>query len=149
MKRFVLLTTTALLALALIGVGQSVIAEDQATPGDTVKALAKALEQGDAEKLKQLIPEINELLGDEKIQQMADQAAEDLKEEGGLKSVTINSEKIQGDTATVNATLEKGNGDKDTDDFELKKTDGKWVIKLGLEEKQLGAPDDDPPPDKA
>ena len=110
---------------ALVGCGGG------SSPGDAVKELTYAMEAGDAEKVKELVPELGENLGDGKIDTMVKQAAKEAKEEGGIKSITIDKEEINGDTAKVTATMTNGNGKSETEDFDLKKVDGKWVLTMG------------------
>lgn len=119
-------------SLTLVGCGGS-------GPGATVEELAYAMEDGDAEKLKELMPELGENLGDSKIETMAKQTAKETKEKGGIESVTIDKEEIDGDTAKVTATMKMGDGTSETEDFELEKKDGKWVISLGEDAKGGGA----------
>lgn len=129
------LLTALLLAcsLTLIGCGGS------DSPGEAVKELAYAMEAGDAEKLKELMPELEENLGDSKIDTIAKQMAKEAKENGGIESVTIDKEEINGDTATVTATMTSGNGDSEQEEFELvKNKDGKWVVSMGEDIKPSG-----------
>jgi len=93
-----LLLATA--SLALVGCGGP-------PPGDAVKDLAYAMEAGDHEKMKELVPALEENLGDSKIETLAKQAKKKIEEEGGLESVTIDKETISDDgkTATVTATM--------------------------------------------
>ena len=122
-----LLTTLLLVcSFTLVGCGGS-----GASPGDAVEELAYAMEAGDAEKLKELMPELEENLGDGKIDTIAKQMAKEAEEAGGIESVSIDKEEINGDTAKVTATVTNGNGDSDQEEFELVKKDGKWVISMG------------------
>ena len=50
------------------------------------------------------------------------------EEKGGIKDYTINSESIDGDMATVNYTIHFGNGESESEDLQLKKLDGKWLL---------------------
>lgn len=101
------------------------------TPGDAVKDLTYAMEAGDAEKVKELVPELSENLGDDKIETLVKQSAKEAEANGGVKSITIDKEEIDGDKATVTATMVDGNGNSETDEFELVKKDGKWVHSMG------------------
>lgn len=113
-------------SFALVGCGGG-----GSSPGDAVKEMTYAMEAGDAEKVKELIPELGENLGDGKIDTMVKQAAKETEESGGIESIVIDKEEINGDTAKVTATMTSGNGDVETDDFDLKKVDGKWVVTMG------------------
>lgn len=123
-------------SLGLVGCGGG------AGPGDTVKELAHAMEKGDVETVKKIAPAMQAILGSDKLGQMVAEAAKGMKEEGGIKAITIDEETIDGDSATVKATIEKGNGEKDTEDFKLEKVNGQWVITLDEGNKEGGAPPD-------
>jgi|GEM_PF-1835444 len=114
-------------------------------PGQTVKDFAYAMEAGDANKVGQIMPSMKAMLGEEKLKGMMTEAAADMKKKGGIKSVTIDKEEVNGDSAKVTATIETGDGNKDTDDFTLSKVDGKWVITLGDEAKGPGGPEGEGP----
>ena len=113
-------------SFALVGCGGG-----GGTPGDAVKDLTYAMEAGDAEKVKELVPELSENLGDDKIETLVKQAAKEAEANGGVKSITTDKEEIDGDKATVTATMVDGNGNSETDEFELVKKDGKWVHSMG------------------
>ena len=130
-----LFSAAAFVTVMFLAVGQPAIADKEVSPGDTVKAFARAMEANDPDKVKEIIPELGTLIGDEKLKAIIKEASEEIKAEGGIKSITTDKEEIKGDTAKVTSTLENGKGEKETEEFELKKVDGKWVIALGLEEK--------------
>lgn len=124
MKRLLALIVAAC-SLALAGCGGG------GTPAEAVTELAYAMEDGDADKLKKLMPELGDYLSDSKIETLAKQMAQQAKAEGGIKSVRIEEETINGDTAIVKATMVKGNGNEDYEEFELTKVKGRWVISMG------------------
>jgi len=132
---FGLLTAAAFVTVMFFITGQAAMADKAVSPGDTVKAFARAMEANDVNKVKEIVPELGELLGDDKLKAIIKQASDEIKAEGGIKSITTDKEEIKGDTAKVTSTLENGKGEKETEEFELEKVDGKWVIGLGLEEK--------------
>lgn len=107
--------------------GQPPAASSGPTPGETVEQLARAMEAGEGETVAELMPAFKANLGeqfDETIQLIADNA----KQNGGIASITIDKEEVDGDSATVNATLTNGNGISSVDQFELIKKDGAWII---------------------
>lgn len=112
-----------------------------ASPGDAVEAFARAMEAGDAAKVKELMPALAALAGNDKLEASVKENAGKMKENGGLKSVTIDKEEIDGDDAKVTATLETGNGKKETDDFVLTKVNDQWVITLDNEGKKPEQPE--------
>ncbi|MBX2853061.1 MAG: DUF4878 domain-containing protein [Phycisphaeraceae bacterium] len=118
---------TALLlvcSFALVGCGGS------AGPGDTVKELNYAMEKGDVETVKKIVPGMAGMVGDEKLKGMLTEAAAEAKKKGNIKSIEILKEEINGDTATVEHKVTWGNGDEDTDTSELAKVDGQWVVSM-------------------
>eukprot|EP00752_Nemacystus_decipiens_P014026 g12462.t1 len=126
-------------SLALVGCGGGTPA-----PGDTVKEFAYAMEAGDADKVKEVCPQLYALLGDEKLATMVNEGSEDMKSKGGIKSITIDKEEVSedGKSAKVTATVESGDGEKNTDDFDLELRDDKWIVTLDSEGKG-GAPEID------
>ncbi len=116
------------LSLGLMGCGSG--------PGDQVKAFVQAMEDGDADKLKALSPGISRGLPDEKLDGLVTQAAVDMKKLGGVESVTINDEAIDGDIAVVSYTINYGDGSTVEDEIELVKIDGDWVITVETEDKE-------------
>ena len=102
----------------------------EVTPGETVEAFAYAMLAGDADKLKALCPDFEANLSAEEIQALAATLASNARANGGIASITIDQETIDGDTATVTATLTNGNGQSGTETFDLNKTDGTWLIDM-------------------
>lgn len=121
--------------LPLVGCGGGTPA-----PGETVKEFAYAMEAGDADKVKEICPQMHALLGDDKLGSMVTEASEEMKSKGGIKSITIDQEEIadDGKSAKVTATIASGDGEKDTDDFDLELRDDKWIVTLGEEGKGGG-----------
>lgn len=138
----ILTALTLVLTFSLVGCGSSAPG-----PGDTVKDLAYAMEAGDSEKIAAIAPAMQQMLGNEKLAKMAEENAKKMEEEGGITAVTIDSEEIneENKTAKVTATIEMGNGEKETEDFTLSQDkDGNWIVTLGDDEKGPGgAPDID------
>lgn len=123
----------AVLMLVMVGCG--------AGPGDRVKEFTYAMEKGDTEKVKEVAPGIATIIPADKLDGMIKEAAADAAKKGGVESITIDEEKIEGDTATVKATLKWGNGETETDDFKLSKVDGDWIIVMDSEDKDSGSED--------
>ncbi|MGB0768983.1 MAG: DUF4878 domain-containing protein, partial [Phycisphaeraceae bacterium] len=120
-----LLATLLLIgSFALVGCGGS------DGPGDTVEALAYAMEDGDSETVKEIIPGLAGMLGDEKLKAMVTEASAETKEKGGITSVEILEETIDGDTATVKSKITFGNGDTEEETQKLTKVDGKWIMSM-------------------
>lgn len=128
-----LLTALVLLcSFALVGCGGS------AGPGDAVKELNYAMEKGDLDTVKKIIPGLAGMMGDEKLKAMMTEASAEAKKKGGIKSVEILKEEINGDTATVEHKVTWGNGDEETETTELAKVDGQWIISMDDMDKSPG-----------
>lgn len=112
-------------SFALVGCGS------EPGPGDSVKDLMGAFEEGDAETIKELAPQMG-MLGDDKLESMATQMALEAKKKGGIKSVDIKEETVDGDSATVKFVVNWGNGESEEEETaELAKLDGKWIMDMG------------------
>lgn len=129
-----LLTALVLLcSLALVGCGGS------AGPGDAVKELNYAMEKGDLDTVKKIVPGLAGMMGDEKLKAMMTEASAEAKKKGGIKSIEIIKEEINGDVATVEHKVTWGNGDEETETSELTKTDkGQWIISMDDMDKNGG-----------
>lgn len=126
---------TALLlvcSFTLVGCGGS------AGPGDTIVELNHALEAGDAETVKKIVPGMAGMVGDDKLKGMMTEASAEAKKKGGIKSIEILKEEINGDTATVEHKLVWGNGDEDQETTELSKVDGQWIVSMDDMDKGAG-----------
>jgi hypothetical protein len=88
------------------------------------------MQAGDAEKLKELCPDFEANLSDDEINALAATLASNAQANGGIASITIDKESIDGDTAIVTATLTNGNGLSDTETFDLNKKDDMWLIDM-------------------
>jgi hypothetical protein len=124
MKNARLLTIVLVLALAgLISCGIK-----ESTPGDTVKKMVEKMEKGDVSVSKLLAKDLAALLGDEKLKASVEEESSKMKEKGGVASVTIDEEVIEGDTAKVKYTITYGNGDTESENADLVKEEGAWKI---------------------
>ncbi|MBX2853059.1 MAG: DUF4878 domain-containing protein [Phycisphaeraceae bacterium] len=144
-----LLTIFSLCILGLTGCGNGNSGSNNSnssaadtTPGETVEAFAYAMQAGDTDKLKALCPDFEANLSADEIQALAATLASNARANGGIASITIDKEDVDGDTATVTATLTNGNGLSGTETFDLNKTDGKWLIDMTDSFDQL--PQDEP-----
>lgn len=129
---------TRLLLLALVSATLTLVGCGGSGPGDRVKEFHYAMEKGDADTVKEIAPPLAAMLSDEKIEEMVASAAEDAEKKGGIESITIDKETIDGDTAHVEATVTFGNGETEDGEFDLKKVDGEWVFVLDTEDKDDG-----------
>jgi hypothetical protein len=121
----ILLTALCLVfTLGLVGCGGS------SGPGDAVVELNYAMEEGDVETVKKIVPALGSMMGDEKLKAMMTEASAEAKKKGGIESVEIIKEEIEGETATVTHKTTFGNGDEEEETTELVKVDGQWIISM-------------------
>ncbi|HNX04622.1 MAG TPA: DUF4878 domain-containing protein [Opitutales bacterium] len=123
----------AIIACALACLIFSACGGTQSSPSGTIKAFASFLEKGDAKSAVELIdpavvaqPEMKQ-----KLQSLVAMGSGEIKNKGGIKSIEIVNEKVNGDTATVSVKYTYGNGTTDSESQDLVKVDGKWYLKMG------------------
>ncbi len=114
--------------LLIAAFGFSSCGKKDSTPGDVVKSMVKKMEAGDKSVKNLMVDELAAMLGDEKLEAGLQEESAEMKEKGGVKSVTITEESIEGEEATVRYTVEYGNGDIDEEKADLIMEDGKWKI---------------------
>lgn len=127
-----LATLLLVCSFALVGCGGS------AGPGDTIVELNKAMEAGDAETVKKIVPGMAAMVGEDKLKGMMSEASAEAKKKGGIKSIEILKEEINGDTATVEHKVVWGNGDEEEETTELTKVDGQWIVSMDDMDKGAG-----------
>jgi len=93
------------------------------SPSAVARAFFDAAQKGDLKAVQKVTtPETGALLG-----MFWDMAKEQMKKsDEDAKKITKTSEKIDGDTAVVTLTFANG----ETDDVDLKKVDGKWLVNI-------------------
>ena len=127
-----------LLLLALVSTMLTLVGCGGSGPGDRVIEFNHAMADGDVDTVKEIAPFLSTMLSDDKLTEMIESAAKDAEDKGGIESVTIDEETITGETARVKATVTFGNGETETDEVDLKKVDGEWILVLDTEEKEDG-----------
>ena len=121
-----LLTALVLIcSFALVGCGGSA-----SGPGDTIKELNYALEKGDVDTVKKIVPGLAGMMGDDKLKAMLTEASAEAKKKGNITSIEILKEEVDGDTATVTHKVTWGNGDVEEETSELAKVDGQWIVSM-------------------
>lgn len=107
-------------------------------PGSALKEYVEAMQKGDYEKcvegiaLVNVEPDQQQSIRDSYISLMK-KGAKDIERKGGIKNVEILSEEIasDGNTAVVKLKLTYGNGEEETEEQKMVKTDGKWLMDVG------------------
>ncbi|HUK84203.1 MAG TPA: DUF4878 domain-containing protein [Verrucomicrobiae bacterium] len=98
------------------------------SPGDVVKRYGKALANGDTETALNCIDPAKRKDVAEMIQMGAAIASAFAKEEGGLESVTILNEDIQGDQARLGYQTKTKKGGVRSDVAHVEKINGTWYV---------------------
>jgi hypothetical protein len=103
-------------------------------PGTAATSAMRAGAAGDAETLRKYLPrdvleQARQLPGD-MVARLATMMKSGADRRGGLKSLTIVSEKVEGDRATVHVKAVWGDGREETDEIGLIRSDGRWVLDL-------------------
>jgi len=66
----------------------------------------------------------------EKAKEILAEQSRKMKAGGGLKSVVLSNETITGETATVTAVTTMGNGKTSSENYNLAREHGKWLIAI-------------------
>lgn len=99
-------------------------------PASTVKDFYKAMERGKVTEATELLtgPWI-QMMGKEKFKVGLAEMSERINNKGGIKSFEVESENVQGETASVDMVITYGNGTKEKDHSKLIKDEkGRWLI---------------------
>jgi hypothetical protein len=117
-------TTVALLvALALL------TACSASGPSVTVKKFYGYLQAEKAEGALSLIStKFVNTYGRPKLLQLLQTGIQDIKDKGGVRSVKIQSQTIEGDSAVVTSVITYGNGTESSDTSPLVKENGSWKL---------------------
>lgn len=116
--------TYALWVLAVTGCGIF-----DSGPAGTMKAFYKEVETGKlTEATGRLTGPAVQMLGNDKLKANLAEQSEKMKRKGGIKSIEIKSEEINGEAATVEALLTFGDGSTDSDKTKLIKSEKGWLI---------------------
>ena len=100
-------------------------------PGSTVQKFFQAVDKGKVEEsMGYLSSSTIQALGHEKWQAALIEMSNQMSTQGGLKSVDINEETVNGDIAQITVTVIMKDGSEDTDRMDLIKEDGDWKIQM-------------------
>jgi hypothetical protein len=98
-------------------------------PSDVVTKVIRAMEQGDVDAaVSHIHPDHREELRRLGLEGQAEVSRKELEQLGGIKRIEILEEDIDEDSATLQIRLTFGNGETESDRFELVKIDGRWYI---------------------
>ena len=97
-------------------------------PADTAEAFQRHVAAGETEAAVELLdPAITQMMGPKIQAAMAAQTAE-ISAKGGISSVRVLNETINGETATVEMETTYGNGETDSETVTLRQVDGDWKL---------------------
>ena len=98
-------------------------------PAITVKKFFGYLQAGRAEKALTLVSTtFIDTYGTSKVMQILQGGVQDIKSKGGIRSLKISSETIDGDSAAVVTLATYGNGEESSDTSSLVKENGSWKL---------------------
>ena len=98
-------------------------------PEATIKKFYRALEKGNLDEAVSLLSgRITKTLGEEKIKTGLAEAAREMQQKGGVKSLEVTQMNVTGEIADAQVKLEYGNGSIDTEKVKLIKEEGRWKI---------------------
>ena len=98
-------------------------------PAQTVKNFYRAIEAGKIEEAMALLSNrVVQNLGKDKIQRGLTEQAREMKEKGGIQSITIIEEDIVGDTAEISFRITPGNGEVMEETIDMIKENDKWKL---------------------
>lgn len=97
-------------------------------PGDVVESFNMALAEGDVDTaIEHIQPSQRETIRP-KLNMIAPMAATQLEQKGGIDSIEVTNEQVEGDTATVAYTVHYGNGEEAEEEDTLTRVDGTWYV---------------------
>lgn len=100
-----------------------------ASPSSTVRKFYGYVQTENAEKALALFStEFVALLGRTKLLAGLEEGIQDIKAKGGIKSVKVEEETIDGNSAEVSSVVKFGNGEESSDRSNLVKEDGGWKL---------------------
>lgn len=125
MKRFALFTL--LITAAMMTSSCSLFSSG---PGGVVEKFYRYVEKGELEAAKNLFAkQIKETMGGKIMAGLAGETNK-IKDKGGIKSIEIKNEEINGESARVATRVVYGNGADKNEDTKLIKEDGAWKITI-------------------
>lgn len=116
----ILVFTAAVLAAVSLGCGGP-------GPGDAVEKFQRLVEEGSVEEASEMVSgEVLAVIPREKLKGALTNQTREISKKGGIASIDILSEELQGNTATVVVSTTMGDGSKDEQTIQLTKIDGEW-----------------------
>lgn len=120
-----LLSSLALFA-ALVAAGCA-----DSGPVGTVKQFYRSVESGELEEASEMLTgPMVAMLGRDKVKAALGKGMADTSKKGGIQSLDILSEEVDGTVAKVRLRMTYGNGETEEEELELIRVDGRWMISV-------------------
>ena len=98
-------------------------------PGATVQRFYRAVESGEAKAASEMVSgSMVSMMGPQKLEMALKGEAVKISQKGGIQSIEILSEEIDGHSAEVGVRVTYGNGETDEENLNLTRIDGRWII---------------------
>ena len=115
----------------LVGTGMAFLACGVNSPASTVRKFYGYMEAGDAEKVVGLFSQdVTNTLGKDKLRAAVEMNIAKIKSNGGIKSLKLENETVNGNFAQILVTTVSGNGETSTETVKLVKENGVWKFAL-------------------
>ena len=120
--KFLLCSLSLLWGIATVGCSSS-------RPGVTVQRFYRAVESGEVKAASEMVSgSMVSMMGRQKLQMGLKAESAKMGRKKGIQSIEILSEEIDGHTAEVDVRVSYGNGEKDEENINLTRIDGRWMI---------------------
>ena len=124
MLRIQLLLCSVALLWGIVAAGCSSVG-----PGATVQRFYRAVESGEAKAASEMVSgSMVSMMGPKKFEMALQGETGKISQKGGIQSIEILSEEIDGDAAEVGVRVTYGNGETDEENLNLTRIDGRWMI---------------------
>ena len=98
-------------------------------PSGAVKKFYRLVEDGRVEEAADMFStELFSVIGRDKVVAGLSEQTRDISLKGGIDSIDILSEEVNGQVADIRVRILYGNGNVDREDIQLTKLDGKWKL---------------------
>ena len=105
-------------------------------PAATVERFYRAVEAGDVKAASELVSRsLVVMMGREKIEAALESQTVDIIRKGGIQSIEVLSEEVDGNVAEVNVRITYGNDETEEANADLTRLDGRWMLTPDPEDK--------------
>ena len=100
-------------------------------PAGTVKQFYRFVESGELEAASEMLTgRMVSMLGPDKVKAALGEGMADVSKKGGIQSLDILSEEVDGPVAKVRLRVTYGNGETEEEELELIRVDDRWIISV-------------------